>query len=105
MPPITRRADKECWLGVYESSYFSGKLRRFFGPTELPRLSGGSVIVGPKAKVQVVARRGQKVVMIDLKPNRVIADLTLSLRGAQIHSASVFHPSKSALFAPKSRRQ
>lgn len=92
MAPIVRRTEKECWLDVYESSYFSGKLRRYFGPTEVARLTGGSVIVGPRAKVQVVGRRGSKPVMIDLKPNKVIPDLAASLRGAQIDSARVSYP-------------
>jgi len=89
-------AGRDCWLDVYESSYFNGKLRRYFGPTEVDRLTGGSVIVGPRARVQVLVHRRGKAVSMELKPNRIIADLAASLRGATIDSAKVVCPTASA---------
>jgi hypothetical protein len=92
MPPTFRKSGRDCWVDVYDTTYFGGKLRRYFGPIELRRLTGGSVIVGPQAKLQVIARRGQKPVLIDLKPNKIIPDLAASLRGAEIQSARVDLP-------------
>ncbi len=92
MSPIFRKSGRDCWVDVYDTSYFGGKLRRIFGPVDLRRMSGGSVIVGPGAKVQVLGRRGQKPVVINLKPNRVVPDLSASLRGSAIQSARVDHP-------------
>jgi hypothetical protein len=93
MSPIFRKtAGKDCWLDVYDSSYFDGKLRRYFGPVEISRLAGGSIIVGPQASIRLTARRHGKPIFIELKPNRVIPDLSTTLRGATIDSAKVSRP-------------
>ncbi|MGA3068098.1 MAG: hypothetical protein ABSF29_14740 [Tepidisphaeraceae bacterium] len=101
MPAFSRRYNTDCWLDVYESTHFHGKLRRYIGPAEVPRLAGKSVIVGPGAKVQVIAQRGRKPVLIQLNPNRVIPNLPASLRGAIAQSAIVLCPLRSPRKPPK----
>lgn len=72
---------KQCWLDVFESSDFEGKMRRYFGPTRLNALGAGSVIVGPGAVVHLLGLRRGRPITIQLQPKRVISDLAAALRG------------------------
>ena len=72
---------KQCWLDVFESSDFEGKMRRYFGPTRLRTLCAGSAIVGPGAVVHLLGRRRGRPITIQLPPKRLIPNLAAALRG------------------------
>src|SRR5271155_4111639 len=45
-----------CWVDLFEGPWFTGKLRRLYGPAEIHKAAiqdflAGSMIVGPEAKV------------------------------------------------------
>jgi hypothetical protein len=73
-----------------------GRMRRIFGPAELKRPKGKSVIVGPKAHVRLEFRRGGKPVVVKLDANRLIPDLAAKVRGAMIRTVKVVKASPSA---------
>lgn len=84
MSTIERISDKECWLDVFEASHFGGRMRRYFGPTQVKPAAAASLIVGPKARVQLQGIRRGRPVMIELKPNHLAPDLAKSTGGAAI---------------------
>jgi hypothetical protein len=77
-----------CWVDVYETAHFKGKLRRLFGPVRIKDL-GGSVIVGPEALVEVQGQRGKRPFMMKLEANRVVPDVAKVVRGAAIHEVAL----------------
>jgi hypothetical protein len=89
MPRNERNLAKRCWVDVFESSYFEGRMRRIFGPVSVKPPARGSLIVGPAAQVQVRGLRSGRPVLIELKPNQIVPDLAGRLRGAAIKSATV----------------
>jgi hypothetical protein len=80
---------EQCWVDVFELSYFEGRMRRIFGPVAVRPPARGSLIIGPAAHVQVRGRRSGRPVLIELKPRQLVPDLAGRLRGAAIQSASV----------------
>jgi hypothetical protein len=86
-----RRIDgaNNCWVDLYESNYFSGRLRRLSGPQKLRRLHAKSLIVGPSTTVQLSIRRRGKESVVMLDPKRVIPELLKSVQGATIRAAVV----------------
>jgi hypothetical protein len=66
MRRIERLSKLNCWMDVFEGSYFEGRMRRLFGPIRIAPLSAGSVIVGPEASAQLIAQRrgpGRQVIV------------------------------------------
>jgi hypothetical protein len=78
-----------CWIDLYDSNYFRGKLRRLAGPRMLRQLQAKSLIVGPHAAVRVSVRRGGTESVITLDPKCVIPDLAKSLPGKIVRTAVV----------------
>jgi hypothetical protein len=79
---------KRCWVDVYETAHFKGKLRRLFGPVRLKAL-GGSIVIGPEAHVEVQGQRGKRPFMMKLEANRVVPDVAKAVRGGAIHEVVV----------------
>jgi len=40
-----------CWVDLYSSSYFGGRLKRIYGPNYIRVGGTGSLIVGPEASI------------------------------------------------------
>jgi hypothetical protein len=53
------------------------------------RWAAASLIVGPKAHVQLHGTRRGRAVIIELRPNHLVADLAKSTGGARIRGAVV----------------
>jgi hypothetical protein len=78
-----------CWIDLYHSNYFRGKLRRLAGPRKMRQLQAKSLIVGPHTAVKVSVRRGATESVITLDPKCVIPDVAKSLPGKIIRTAIV----------------
>jgi hypothetical protein len=89
MRRIDRLARLNCWMDVFEGSYFEGRMRRLFGPIRVAPLSAGSMIVGPEASAQLIAQRRSpgRQVIVRFPPRTLVPNLTLSLHGASLQSA------------------
>jgi hypothetical protein len=96
MRRIERLSKLNCWMDVFEGSYFEGRMRRLFGPIRIAPLSAGSVIVGPEASAQLIAqRRGPgRQVIVRFPPKTLVPNLSLSLHGASLQSALLICGSK-----------
>lgn len=60
-----------CWVDLYSSSYFRGRLKRIQGPARIHVNGAGSLIVGPEASVMHAGRNCK----ISLHPKQIIPDL------------------------------
>jgi hypothetical protein len=89
------RIDEQCWVDIFEESYFGGRLRRCFadGPGEGIDLSkidlekaGGSLIVGPAASVTVHIRRGSRTMVRTLNPKQIVPDVAKLLANGRIQN-------------------
>ncbi len=80
----------DCWVDVFDSHYFMGRMRRLVGPRKLRQLNAKSIIVGPSATVVLTIRRAGRDSRITLKPLKVIPNLAAIVRNAKIRSATVF---------------
>jgi hypothetical protein len=76
--PLRRQAQLSggCWIDLYEGPWFTGKLRRLYGPVELHTAAiddfrQGSMIVGPEAKVVTKHTHTTRL----CKPKQLIPDL------------------------------
>jgi len=78
-----------CWIDVFETRRFGGKMHRLFGPRDVGELIAGSMITGPAARVQLFASIAGKPVEVQIGPNRIVPDLQLVLRGAALQSAKI----------------
>jgi len=86
----TEQMDKcQCWVDVFESAYFMGRMRRLFGPQKMRQINAKSVIVGPEATIRLSVRSRGKDRVVELAPKRVIPDLAASIKGATICDAAV----------------
>jgi hypothetical protein len=91
MRRIDRIFKMNCWMDVFEQSYFGGKMRRLFGPVRIEPVLARSVIVGPQARVQMIARhrKADRQIIVQLRPNSLVPHLSASLRGATLKSATI----------------
>lgn len=89
MRTIDRILEKQCWMDVFESNHFTGRMRRIYGPVQFKSISAGSVIVGPEARVEVYGRSNGQPFKMRLEPKRLVVDLAAVLKGAKIGSAMV----------------
>jgi hypothetical protein len=80
---------KRCWVDLFDSSHFMGRMKRVFGPVEFKSVSARSMIVGPEARVEFFGSSNGRPIKVRLEPNRVVPDLAAKLRGARIRSAMV----------------
>jgi hypothetical protein len=89
------RTGEQCWVDIFEETYFGGRLRRYFtdGPREEIDLSqidmdkaGGSLIVGPAARVTVYFRRGNKTMAQELTPKQIVPDVSKLLAKGRIQN-------------------
>jgi len=66
-------------------------MHRLFGPIRIAPLSAGSVIVGPEARAQLIARRRgrNRQVIVQFPPRTLVPNLSISLHGATLQSALV----------------
>jgi len=78
-----------CWVDLYESDYFSGRLRRVNGPKKVRQWKAKSLVVGPRTALMLSIRRRGKESMVKLDPKCVVPDLAESLEGAVIRAAVV----------------
>lgn len=88
MKASDRYNQKRCWVDVYDGPFFKGKLRRLFGPVHIKAL-GGSVVVGPGARVELRGLRGKADFVMRLEPNRIVADFAKITRGGVISQAEL----------------
>jgi hypothetical protein len=93
MRRIDRLLKMQCWMDVFEECYFGGRMRRLFGPVRITPVLARSVIVGPQARVQMVARssRPKREIILRLRPKSLIPDLSATARGAKIKSATIVY--------------
>lgn len=91
MRSIDRLLKHNCWMDVFEECYFGGRMRRLFGPIRIAPLPARSVIVGPQARVEMVARpvRMKREIVVQLRPKSLVPDLRASVRGATVKSAMI----------------
>ena len=79
----------QCWVDIFDSDYFMGKMHRLVGPRRLRNLSAKSVIIGPKATLFLSVRRKGQESTVKLNSRQVIPDLAKTLGGAQVRDAAV----------------
>jgi hypothetical protein len=80
---------KDCWVDVFESTFFMGRMKRVFGPVRLKQVTAASIIVGPKAHLELQVKKNGKPVNLSFEPKKLVPDVAASLSGAQLLSASV----------------
>lgn len=80
---------RACWVDVFESDYFEGRMHRLFGPLDLGELRAGSVIVGPKSALELSIRKGGKDSVVTLSAKKLVPDLAKSIAGAAVRGAKV----------------
>jgi hypothetical protein len=71
----------EGWVDIFESDYFTGRMRRLFGPLDLNQLQAGSVIVGPRTTLELSVRRGGKHSVVMIQPKKLVPVLAKSVVG------------------------
>jgi hypothetical protein len=76
------RSAGKCWVDIFESDYFMGRMRRLFAPVDLAQLEARSVIVGPGSRLELSVRRRGKVSVVMLQPKEVVPVLAKSVAGA-----------------------
>lgn len=76
------RAASQCWVDIFESDYFMGRMQRLFGPMDLTRLQAKSVIVGPRTTLELSVRQGGKQSVVMIQPKKVVPVLAKSVVGA-----------------------
>jgi hypothetical protein len=79
----------QCWVDIFESDYFMGRMHRLFGPKDLPQLRAKSVIVGPGSTLELAVRRDGKDRMVTIKAKKVVPDLVKSIEGGSVLAAKV----------------
>jgi len=91
MRRIDRILKQQCWMDLFEKCYFGGRMRRLVGPIRVTPVSAASVIVGPQARVQMVARSGRmkREIVVHLRPKSLVPDLAASLHDATLESAVI----------------
>jgi len=80
---------RQCWVDIFDSAYFMGRMHRLFGPQRMRKINAKSVIVGPEAKILLSVRRGGKDHVVELAARRVVPNLAASIKGGTIRDASV----------------
>jgi len=76
-----------CWVDLYSSSYFGGRLKRIYGPNYIRVGGTGSLIVGPEA---LILRAGRNP-GVNLRPKQIIPDLNTTAWKGKLKSLKVLH--------------
>ena len=79
----------QCWVDIFESDYFMGRMHRLFGPKDLRQLRAKSVIVGPGSTLELAVRRRGKNSVVTLQAKKVVPDLAKSIDGGSVLGAKV----------------
>jgi hypothetical protein len=79
----------ECWVDIFESDYFMGRMHRLFAPQDLRQLRAKSVIVGPGSTLELSVRRAGKNSVVMLQAKKVVPDLVKSIEGGSVRGAKL----------------
>ncbi len=90
MKQIDQVHKESCWVDVFTSSFFTGSIRRFFGPARLKKLPAVSLVVGPEANLRITYLRNGREEVLDMRPKCVVPDLSQVIGNSDVRGMEVF---------------